>query len=147
MDPELDEKSFLALSHFFTPSRVVGSLRMGVWVGVVGALEWGEGNEKYSVDDEETFVTIGGACGMLNLARRRVSEAWWDNFLSLPSSGDGPVAFEEPDPLLAGSVPKLISGLEAELSIALALLFLSNSIIPGNGNSFASIYFDRSFAG
>ena len=46
VDPELDEKSFLALNHFFTPSRVVGSLRMGVWVGVVGALDWGEGSEK-----------------------------------------------------------------------------------------------------
>ena len=40
------ENSFFALSHFFTPSRVVGSLRVGVWVGVVGALDWGEGIEK-----------------------------------------------------------------------------------------------------
>ena len=46
VDPELDEKSFLALSHFFTPSLVVGSLRIGVWVGVVGTLDWGEGIEK-----------------------------------------------------------------------------------------------------
>lgn len=84
---------------------------------------------------------------MLNLARRRVSEAWWDNLLSLANSGDCPVAFEEPDPLLAGSAPELISGLEAELSITLALLFLSNSIIPGKGKSFESIYFDRSLVG
>ena len=87
---------------------------------------------------------MGGACGTLNLARRRVSEAWWDSFLSLPNSGDGPAAFEEPDPLLAGSAPEVISGLEAELSIALALLLFSNSIIPGNGNNFESMYFDRS---
>jgi len=39
VDPELDEKSFFALNHFFTPSRVVGSLRMGAWVGVVRALD------------------------------------------------------------------------------------------------------------
>jgi len=69
-----------------------------------------------------------------------------DNFLSLPSSGDGPVAFEEPDPWLARSAPELISGLEAELSIAFALFLLSSSI-PGNGNSFESIYFDRSLVG
>jgi hypothetical protein len=117
---------------------------VGIWVGVVGPLDWGEGIEKYSVEDEEMFMDMGGACGMLNLARRRVSEAWWDNFLSLPGSGDGPVAFEEPDPWLAGSAEELMSGLEAELSVALALLLLSNSIMPGNGNSFESIYFDRS---
>ena len=99
------------------------------------------------MDDDEMFAIMGGACGMLNLARRRVSEAWWDSFLSLPSSGDGPVALDEPDPVLAGSAPELISGLEAELSIALALLFLSSSIIPGNGNNFESIYFDMSLAG
>jgi len=74
------------------------------------------------------------------------TEAWWDNFLSLPSSGDGPVAFEELDPWLARSAPELISGLEAELSIAFALFLLSSSI-PGNGNSFESIYFDRSLVG
>jgi len=45
-DPGLGEKSFLALSHFFTPSWVVGSLRIRVWVGVVGTLDWGEGIEK-----------------------------------------------------------------------------------------------------
>ena len=77
VNPEPDEKSFLALNHFFTPFRVVGSLRMGVRVGVVGglALDWGEGSEKQSVDDEETFAIMEGACGTLNLARRRVSEA------------------------------------------------------------------------
>ena len=57
------------------------------------------------------------------------------------------VAFEEPDPLLAGSAPELISGLEAELSIALALLLLSNSIISGNRNSFESMYFAGSLVG
>jgi len=54
---------------------------------------------------------------------------------------------EESDLLLAGSVPELISGLKAELSITLALLLLSNSIIPGNGNNFESIYFARSLVG
>ena len=49
--------------------------------------------------------------------------------------------------MLIGSSPELISGLEAELSIALALLLLSNSIIPGNGNNFESIYFARSLVG
>ena len=107
---------------------------MGVWVGVVGALDWGEGSEKYSVDDEETFETMGGACDTLNLARRRVSEAWWDNFLSLSNPSGGPVAFDEPDSLLAGPAPGLTSGLEVRLSITLALPLLLN----GNGNNFES---------
>ena len=144
-DPELVEKSSFALSHLPTPSRVVGSLRMGVWVGVVGASDWGEGMEKHPVDDDGTFAVMGGARGALNLAMRRVSEAWWVNFMALSNPGARPI--EEADPLLKGSAPELISELEAELSIALALLFLSNSIIPGKGNSFKSIYFDRSPAG
>ena len=58
-DPELDEKSFLALSHFFMCSRVVGSLRVRVWVRVIGVLDWGESNGGYSVDDEETPPDVG----------------------------------------------------------------------------------------
>ena len=51
---------------------------------------------------------------------------------------------EEPDPLLAGSAPELVSGLEAGLNLA---MLLSNSIIPGNGNSLESLYFARLLAG
>ena len=74
---------------------------------------------------------------MLSFGRR-------GSFLSIPNSIDCPASFDEPDPLLAGSAPGLIPGLKAGLSIAWALFLLSNSINPGNGNNFESVYFDMS---
>lgn len=94
--PELGEKSFLALSHFFTPSRGVGSFGMGlIWIGVIGALDRNEGGENDPSDDNEENLDLGGVWGMPNPASvRRFSMTC---FLSLSGSCDGPAASKEPD--------------------------------------------------
>ena len=83
--------TFLDCSHFFTPSRVVGSSKVKVRFGVEGAegmSDWDEGIAKYSSDDGETLL----------------------DFLPLPNPSDGPNAFEGPGPSLAGSAPELTFG-------------------------------------
>ena len=45
-EPDDEGNNFLALNHFLTPSRVVGSFIDPDCVGVAGVREWGEGMEK-----------------------------------------------------------------------------------------------------
>ena len=136
VDPEPGEKCFLALSHFFTPSPVVGSLRLGLgWIGAAGASDRNEGGENDPSDEEET-LDLGGAWGMPNPASvRRFSMAC---FLSLSGSGNRPVASEESDTWVAGSAQESIPGPGAQSSIASTFLLLS--AMPGDDH----MYFDGS---
>jgi hypothetical protein len=142
-----DEKSPFARSHVLTPSRLVGKGNLPpshpVLLGVGGEVgsAW--------VVEVEGDDNGGGVFPGLNLWKRRVSEAWCDNFRSRVASGEAWGVREDAEPeLMAENSSReggdAISGEDA-LSDSPPLRvrrssssFFTPGKMPGKGNNFAS---------